>query len=955
MRDTRSSKVGNNLLVAFGLFFLFMVVPCVAAGGPTTGHPYLLFHGISEVPGYQYRTIEPWKGWEKSIISGANGSLTRNFSSNLGSYNHISSRGELARDLGMAYQITKNYQYALKAREALLKMETGTIGEAGSNAEVRAKNDKVEALAGYSLAYDWVQPTLDPATDIIIRDKLATIADAVYKDLNDNGSNPGYISFSDHLGQAYPTMGVASAVLYDYTNPNHLPLSSTPSTWHRVATEYLFEKDLLHSYNRSLFSFGFDEASGKHLSGAYKSYVMDEFALWFQVSNHVYNENLLNKYPAAKKAFTSEVWESLPNEYGDNYVTNGNSKWIYHKAIISLLPDNEKSIVLNHLDRIEKSNLLPYANTFGTPVNIGDMTDGISPSFVYCVYGNYTAIPRTFPSTTSHLDPNAITQVFRGNWNDDADWLSLITFNKVTRSNRDMAHHDQLSFEYYSHGDLLLADGGEEKYVLNKTYGMYDTSHNTIAIENPRTPFPVSPLTGSSSLGISKGYNVKLITPPTVDSIIQAPWIQALKTHVSITKLSPGNGVTYSPQSLSSPIQYTRTILYPESDYFVIIDRLEGTEAWTYRNIFRPSSLMVTPTVDANKNGAYSESEVGHVNGNLSLGSTPYNWLALPYKTETATGKTTNTISWATRNPYGKDVRLDIVSAPASEILVTKYVGRIGGYGPASEVYNPVVYMKSPPANTLYRVTALLSRYTTEEAKSAAAIPVQGTGNALRVHSTLYDDYIYTGKGVSSFATYATDANIAFIRKTGSINEFTLIDGTCLKKNSSTIVNMSQKVDYFTFKQDGKSIKFSVKGQSATMITLNNTVATSVFRDGVVDSNWVTDRSSNTLRISTISGEHTFEISTVATVNRPPVLDPIGTRTITAGKTLAFKINATDPDRNTLTYSVTSLPTNATFSAATRSFAWTPLSSQAGTHNITFSVSDGSLKDTETVKITVAR
>jgi hypothetical protein len=139
------------------------------------------------------------------------------------------------------------------------------------------------------------------------------------------------------------------------------------------------------------------------------------------------------------------------------------------------------------------------------------------------------------------------------------------------------------------------------------------------------------------------------------------------------------------------------------------------------------------------------------------------------------------------------------------------------------------------------------------------------------------------------------------------------------------------------------------------MITLNNTVATSVFRDGVVDSNWVTDRSSNTLRISTTSGEHTFEISTVATVNRPPVLDPIGTRTITAGKTLAFKINATDPDRNTLTYSVTSLPTNATFSAATRSFAWTPLSSQAGTHNITFSVSDGSLKDTETVKITVAR
>ena len=37
-----------------------------------------------------------------------------------------------------------------------------------------------------------------------------------------------------------------------------------------------------------------------------------------------------------------------------------------------------------------------------------------------------------------------------------------------------MSHHDQLSFEYYSRGDLLLADGGEEKFVLDPTYGTAD-------------------------------------------------------------------------------------------------------------------------------------------------------------------------------------------------------------------------------------------------------------------------------------------------------------------------------------------------------------------------------------------------------------------------------------------------------------------------------------------------
>ena len=86
-----------------------------------------------------------------------------------------------------------------------------------------------------------------------------------------------------------------------------------------------------------------------------------------------------------------------------------------------------------------------------------------SGALLYCVYGNYASIPRTFPATTSHLDPTSIYQVFRENWNDDADWLSLITWNKAGDSNRDMRHNDQLAFEYYSRGDLLLADAGEPK------------------------------------------------------------------------------------------------------------------------------------------------------------------------------------------------------------------------------------------------------------------------------------------------------------------------------------------------------------------------------------------------------------------------------------------------------------------------------------------------------------
>jgi PKD repeat protein len=372
---------------------------------------------------------------------------------------------------------------------------------------------------------------------------------------------------------------------------------------------------------------------------------------------------------------------------------------------------------------------------------------------------------------------------------------------------------------------------------------------------------------------------------------------------------------------------------------------------------------MITPTTDANKDGIYSASDVGHVNGVLTIGSTPYDWLALPFKKEIKTGITTNSFTWTTKNPYGKDVRLNLYTSPSSEILIEKNVVRIGGYDSRSEVFSPIIWFRTPQSTAEYRVTALLSSFTTEEAKTAQNIAVSGTGHALQAHSTRYDDYIYTGKGVSSFAIYATDANTAFIRKMGSMNEYTLIDGSYLKRNGSTLVSTSQKIEYFTLKQEGTSTKFSVKAASATTITLNNTVANSITRNGVVYTNWVKDSSAKTTRISIASGEHMFELSgqnviasepiTNTSVNRPPVLDPVGLKTITTGQQIVFKVNGTDPDKNTLTYSATNLPANATFSPGTRSFVWTPGASQVGNHNVTFNVSECSLKDSETVQITV--
>jgi hypothetical protein len=82
-----------------------------------------------------------------------------------------------------------------------------------------------------------------------------------------------------------------------------------------------------------------------------------------------------------------------------------------------------------------------------------------------------------------------------------------------------------------------------------------------------------------------------------------------------------------------------------------------------------------------------------------------------------------------------------------------------------------------------------------------------------------------------------------------------------------------------------------------------------------------------------------------------PVLSLIGNKQAEVGKPLTFTVTATDAPGDTLTYSATGLPTGATF--ANRVFAWTPGS--VGSCQVTFTVSDGTEQDSETITITVSQ
>jgi|GEM_PF-5967772 len=97
---------------------------------------------------------------------------------------------------------------------------------------------------------------------------------------------------------------------------------------------------------------------------------------------------------------------------------------------------------------------------------------------------------------------------------------------------------------------------------------------------------------------------------------------------------------------------------------------------------------------------------------------------------------------------------------------------------------------------------------------------------------------------------------------------------------------------------------------------------------------------------------------TVSGSNTPPVLDPIGNKTVANGGTVAFTVSGSDPDGDAITLNEYFLPAGATFNPATGAFSWTPT---AGQYNntvtgVTFRITDDgvpNLYTEETINITV--
>lgn len=190
--------------------------------------------------------------------------------------------------------------------------------------------------------------------------------------------------------------------------------------------------------------------------------------------------------------------------------------------------------------------------------------------------------------------------------------------------------------------------------------------------------------------------------------------------------------------------------------------------------------------------------------------------------------------------------------------------------------------------------------------------------------------------------------NLVFNKSVININN--IREGNIFKQGGSStlfntgIINNSQGTVTNIYGAIIGSTNVSGKG---TFIIINATAIGSSGISGIdLSSIIISDPSGDSIALRAFNG--------TIKINEPPIFETIANKEVDEGQILSFMIIAKDANGDTLSYSASNLPSGATFDPVTKKFQWIPVYNQAGNYpNIHFEVTDGTLKDSKDIVITV--
>jgi hypothetical protein len=815
---------------------------------------------IQNTPGYLQPDVEPYKSDLHNIMIKAN-----------------STKDPSTFYTALAYQITGNTDYANKSIEYLLKYAT--------------PNASSSSVGSYAQAYDLiyqtknVNSTLNDTVDATIRHNIAVLADKSYKITRDHQPSTLQACAPDdyYLGGegGYFNIAIAGLVLADYNG--ELPYGTTPAMWEAVGEDGLFTNDPVGTYiSRNGMLWCTNDATGNKkgfLDYGYTGYYDTKMFTWFNIYQNAKGHSIFQDYPGWEGVVMGDVWSNLPNRYSDNTHAASIMYRTNVRYMFATLDQTNRSALMWHYNLMNANRLAGLYPWASNPTS-----DSVGNRYLMEYnFSNETASP---PAKLNTLD--GIFNFIRSDWSDRAEWLEFVVWNYPNGMGQGRTSEidaNQLAITYYSHGDLLVAPQSDVKYINGGSISYYNE-----ILENDfmfgryfAEPYnyPREWLIRNTSNHHGLGFNMTLrsmykatashdITPALSNLAIDNNFMTAKSGNVTITIYHEVYDSRQANITLASPISYSRTILFPK-DYMTIVDRAKSAITYDYATGWMLTSLGINRSqnspLPAGKIPYIEPDETGNVNGTMKIEGNYYDWYNnydAGVESEPVQG---NTVTWDTTNLYGNNVNLTIFSVPRTNISFQKQGIRLGtSQDERQNVYAPRVYFIQPENETLYSITVLLTKYANESARTPSEIPVVGIGSALRVNTSSgsQKDYIYTGTGTSSFDTFQTDADTAFIRKTDKahITDYTLINCTFFKDIDAFKFVSSTRLSAISFNSSSGKSYANIFGNGGTTDLYFYNVSpapTYVKRDGVDWSgNWgMTD--ATTLHITSPLNDHYFE------------------------------------------------------------------------------------------------
>lgn len=139
-------------------------------------------------------------------------------------------------------------------------------------------------------------------------------------------------------------------------------------------------------------------------------------------------------------------------------------------------------------------------------------------------------------------------------------------------------------------------------------------------------------------------------------------------------------------------------------------------------------------------------------------------------------------------------------------------------------------------------------------------------------------------------------------------------------------------------------------------ITASNNTLTHTTSTGDIEAGDLSKTDVWTCEVTATDGVLTAALnsSTVTIANSAPSITTSAKTTAKTGVAYSYDVDATDADGDTLTYSLTTSPTNMTINSATGAISWTASEAQVGSHSVVVEVADSDgATDTESFSVAV--